>query len=52
MEAKQHLLGVLTMDVRMENRLRPMLLALSETTASVAACMEGTRKLIKYPQLE
>jgi len=52
MEVKQHLLGVLTMDVRMENRLRPMLLALSETTASVAACMEGTRKLVKYPQLE
>jgi CRISPR-associated protein Cas1 len=52
MEVKQHLLGVLTMDVRMENRLRPMLLALSETTSSVAACMEGTRKLVKYPQLE
>ncbi len=52
LEVKQHLLGVLTMDVRMENRLRPMLLALSETTASVAACMEGTKKLVKYPQLE
>jgi CRISPR-associated protein Cas1 len=49
---KQHLLGVLTMDVRMEKRLRPLLLALSETTASVATCMEGTRKLVKYPQLE
>lgn len=52
LEAKQHLLGVLGMDVRMEKRLRPMMLALSETTASVAACMEGTRKLVKYPQLE
>lgn len=51
-EVKQHLLGLLTMDVRMESRLRPMMLALSETTASVAACMEGNRKKAKFPQLE
>jgi CRISPR-associated protein Cas1 len=52
LSAKQHLLGVLTMDARMDDRQRPLLLALSETTASVAACMEGERKQVKYPRIE
>ncbi len=49
--AKAHLLGVLTMDTRIDNRQRPLMLALSETTSSLADCFEGKRKTLKYATL-
>ena len=47
-ETKAHLLGVLTMDTKVGDRKRPLMLALSETTASLAACLEGKAKRLKY----
>lgn len=49
--AKAHLLGVLTMDTVVGKRQRPLMLALSETTSSLAACLEGERKQLKFPLL-
>jgi len=50
-ETKAHLLGVLTMDTKIGDRQRPLMLALSETTASFAACLEGKAKRLKYGTL-
>jgi len=50
-EAKAHLLGILTMDTRLGNRQRPLMLALSETTSSLAECYEGSRKVLKFPAM-
>ncbi len=47
-ETKAHLLGVLTMDTKVGDRQRPLMLALSETTASLATCLEGKAKKLKY----
>jgi len=50
-EVKAHLLGVLTMDTMVGKRQRPLTLALQETTASLAACFEGTEQRLKYGTL-
>jgi CRISPR-associated protein Cas1 len=50
-EIKAHLLGVLSVDTQMGERKRPLMLALSETTNSLAECLAGTRKQLKYPNL-
>lgn len=47
-DAKMHLLGVLTMDTKVKGRNRPLMLALSETTSSLADCYVGTGKKLKY----
>lgn len=51
-QAKAHLLGVLTMDVYIGKRQRPLMLALSETTSSLADCFEGKRKTLKYAAID
>ncbi len=48
-ERKAELLRVLESDVIMNGEKSPMLVAISQTTASVAQCFEGERKQIKYP---
>lgn len=47
-KAKGHMLGVLSMDTTIGKRKRPLMLALSETTSSLAACYEGEKKKLKY----
>jgi CRISPR-associated protein Cas1 len=50
-EIKAHLLGVLSMDTVMGKRKRPLMVALSETTSSLADCYAGKAKKLKYPSL-
>jgi len=48
-EIKAELLQVLTMDVRLKNTTRPLLVGLSQTTASLARCFAGKQRKIDYP---
>lgn len=51
-ETKKHLLTIPTIDVKMGNLSRPLMVAASMTTASLAKCYLGeTRKLV-YPEIE
>ena len=50
-EIKAHLLSVLSMDTMMGKRKRPLMVALSETTSSLADCYAGKSKKLKYPSL-
>lgn len=50
-EHKAELLKVLTDDVFIENSRRPLMIALSITTASLAKVFTGEIKNIKYPEL-
>ncbi len=47
---KLRLLTVLTLDVSINNSISPLMVALSQTTASLAECFAGERKTIKYPE--
>lgn len=47
--SKAHLLQVLTCDVTIGKVTRPLMVALSYTTASLARCFSGEEKQIKYP---
>ncbi len=51
-QQKAALLQVLTTDVRIHQRQRPLMVGLSETTASLARCFAGEGKNIRYPVLE
>ncbi len=46
---KAHLLQVLSCDVNIGNVKRPLMVALSHTTASLARCFNGEEKKITYP---
>ncbi|MHA6247524.1 type II CRISPR-associated endonuclease Cas1 [Pontibacter sp. CAU 1760] len=48
---KAALLEVLAHDVRLDGNRRPLLVALSQTTSSLAACFAGDREDILYPEL-
>lgn len=48
-EVKAYLLTVLTCDVKIGKVKRPLLVALSHTTASLARCFSGEDKRISYP---
>ena len=50
-ESKQRLLRVMFLDARFKNVTRPLELALSVTTASLARCFAGESKTIEYPEL-
>ena len=50
-ETKAKLIGVISMDVSMGEFKSPLMIALSQTTASLSKCFEGKEKLIKYPTL-
>lgn len=49
-EAKRRLLGVLTVDVEITGNRSPLMLALSQTTSSLARCYLGESKEIIYPK--
>jgi len=48
---KAHLLQLLTIDVVINKKKRPLMVALSQTTASLSRCFEGKSKNIIYPSL-
>jgi len=50
-ERKAELLSVLSCDVRINDEKSPLLVAISQTTASLARCFEGEEKKIIYPEL-
>jgi len=50
-EIKMYLLEILTMDVNIEGLNRPLMVALSNTTASLARCFSGEANRISYPKL-
>ena len=47
---KAALLEVLTCDVVINRKKRPLMIALAETTSSLAKCFEGDQKHITYPE--
>ncbi|QHI70693.1 type II CRISPR-associated endonuclease Cas1 [Tichowtungia aerotolerans] len=51
-EHKQQLLKLLASDVHLTNTLRPLMVGLSTTTASLARCVGGTQKKVDYPVMK
>jgi CRISP-associated protein Cas1 len=51
-EHKQQLLKLLAADVHMTNTLRPLMVGLSHTTASLARCVGGRQRRVDYPQMK
>lgn len=49
-ETKKKLLSILIVDVKMEGALKPLSLALSTTTKSLADCYAKERRVLKYPE--
>lgn len=50
-EIKLQLIGILTTDVKLGRQTRPLMVALSSTTASLARCFMGEVKRISYPKI-
>ena len=50
-EIKLELITILTADVKLGGQTRPLMVALSSTTASLARCFMGEVKRISYPKL-
>lgn len=50
-EHKKVLLGIPTLDVSIDGRLSPLMVAVQRTTASLAQCFEGEARLLRYPLL-
>ena len=50
-EHKSELLSMHQMDVSIGGKARPLMVAVSETAASLAKCFDGTAKKIQYPLL-
>lgn len=50
-ETKAKLIGLISMDVMMGDSKSPLMIALSQTTASLVKCFEGKERNIKYPTL-
>lgn len=51
-ETKRHLLSIPVIDVRMGKLSRPLMVAASMTTASLAKCYLGTTRKLLYPEIE
>jgi CRISPR-associated protein Cas1 len=51
-ELKAELLKVLTTDVQLEKHTRPLMVGLSQTTASLARCFEGKVRKIEFPLMQ
>ena len=51
-EIKAELLSVLTCDVQFPKYLRPLLLGLTETTASLSNCFQGSIRKLSYPSVK
>ncbi|MDO6739221.1 type II CRISPR-associated endonuclease Cas1 [Wenyingzhuangia sp. 2_MG-2023] len=51
-EVKAYLLGIATQDVWIDGQQRPLLVAVTTTTASLYKCYTGELRTIKYPELD
>jgi len=51
-EIKLQLIEILTVDVKLEGKNRPLMVALSNTTASLARCFTAEQRKIIYPVLK
>ncbi len=51
-EHKAGLLAVLTVDVKMGKETRPLMIALSQTTASLSRCFAGEQRKMIFPMLQ
>ena len=51
-EIKAYLLGIATQDVLIEGKVRPLMIAVTTTTASLYKCYKGTLRQIIYPQID
>lgn len=49
--AKAHLLQIATQDVIINQKKRPLLIAVTTTTASLYKCFTGERRTIQYPEI-
>lgn len=49
-EIKQRLLSIPTIEVRINNHRRPLMVAVTETTASLYKCFSGELRKIAYPE--
>jgi len=49
-ELKAELLRVLTVDVIFDNFTRPLMVGLSQTTASLTRCFSGETRKMEYPR--
>lgn len=50
-EEKQELLQILTVDVNVEEQIKPLMIALNQTASSLRKCFEGESRKLIYPQL-
>lgn len=51
-EVKAYLLGIATQDVWIDGQQRPLLVAVTTTTASLYKCYTGELRTVKYPELD
>ncbi|WP_396601230.1 type II CRISPR-associated endonuclease Cas1 [Algibacter sp. R77976] len=51
-EIKAHILTIATQDVKIEGVIRPLMVAVTTTTASLYKCYTGELRQIKYPVLD
>ena len=51
-ELKRELLGIPTMEVVIGGQRSPLMVAVSQTTASLAKCYSGELRKIAYPQID
>lgn len=49
-QAKSYLLGIATQDVDIDEKQRPLMVAVTTTTASLYKCFTGERRTILYPE--
>ncbi|PIE50936.1 MAG: subtype II CRISPR-associated endonuclease Cas1 [Flavobacteriales bacterium] len=51
-KAKAKLLQIVTEDVKIDGNVRPLMVAVTTTTASLYKCFTGERRTISYPELQ
>lgn len=51
-EQKTALMTIPVVDVNISGKTRPLMIAMNETTAGLAACFEGKARTLKYPLLQ
>ena len=50
-ELKIQLLGIPTLEVRIDGKRSPLMVAVSQTTASLYKCFSGEVRRIAYPEM-
>lgn len=50
-EVKAELLKIMTCDVTMMGKIRPLMVSVSSTTSSLYKCYTGEQRIVKYPML-